>query len=181
MFKSAFWFRIRSVVALALLLWSAVATAQSGGSADGDWEHGSVGMTASLQGGQRDILIPLWLNQRFVIEPMCTLSSAAQKDDYATDGGVGIMGRVNFTEGRAVPYLGLRTGVLFNSTKGQKKTTDFVFGWALGGECFLDPHFSLGVEMQLNSSLSDKNSTRFANPDGTNFNTATAVLATYYL
>jgi hypothetical protein len=76
---------------------------------------------------------------------------------------------------------GRRPGALFNSTKGQKRTTDLVCDWALGGECFIDSHFSLGVEMQLESSLSDKNAMRFGNPDGTNFNTATAERATIYL
>lgn len=50
----------------------------------------------------------------------------------------------------------------------------------LGGDYFLSPQFSLGVEAQFNFTISHENSQRFGNPDGTSFNTATAVNAAFY-
>jgi hypothetical protein len=39
---------------------------------------------------------------------------------------------------------------------------------------------SFGVEAQGNFTKSDKNSLRYGNPDGLNFNTATMISATIY-
>ncbi len=45
---------------------------------------------------------------------------------------------------------------------------------------FLAESFSLGVEAQLNVSLSGDGSTRFGNPGGTNINSAMGVFAAVY-
>jgi hypothetical protein len=45
---------------------------------------------------------------------------------------------------------------------------------------FFDPHFSIGVEAQMNVRSSDNDSSRFGNPGGTNFNTGSAVTANIY-
>jgi len=66
------------------------------------------------------------------------------------------------------------------STIDQTTNVDIVGGLAFGAEYFIADHFSLGVEAQGNCTKSDKNSYRYGNPDGFNFNTATAVSATIY-
>ena len=68
----------------------------------------------------------------------------------------------------------------FLSPKDSKGTTDFLAGITLGGEYFIHPQFSFGIEAQLNATFSDNSSYRFNNPGGTNLNTATAILANIY-
>lgn len=58
--------------------------------------------------------------------------------------------------------------------------TDTLFGLLFGAEYFLDQQFSVGGELQLNMTFSDKSSNRFGNPNGTNVNNGTALHATFY-
>jgi hypothetical protein len=51
---------------------------------------------------------------------------------------------------------------------------------AFGAEYFIDPRFSIGIELQGNATKSDKNSMRFGNPGNWNFNLATMVSANMY-
>ncbi|MCK4462246.1 MAG: hypothetical protein KAW46_10605 [candidate division Zixibacteria bacterium] len=44
----------------------------------------------------------------------------------------------------------------------------------------MQDHFSVGVEAQVNAVFSDEHSYLFGNPNGTNINTAAAVMATFY-
>jgi len=66
-----------------------------------------------------------------------------------------------------------------NDTDISQKIDKFA-GNGVGAEYFFDKHFSIGVEAQGNVTVSDMNSFRFGNPDGTNFNTATMVTANVY-
>jgi len=100
--------------------------------------------------------------------------------DAGSDISLGVLARLNMLEGKAIPYVGLRLGALHFVPKDGESVTDFIAGLAVGGEYFLAQKFSLGVEGQFNFAKSDKNSSRFNNPDGTNFNTASAVSATFY-
>lgn len=58
--------------------------------------------------------------------------------------------------------------------------TDYIVGLLGGGEYFFSANFSVGIEGQLNISISDENSSRFSNPKGTNVNTASVIFATIY-
>lgn len=139
-----------------------------------------VGISAAVQSEQLDILIPVWLSERFVIIP--SIGFVGVSDSY-TDFALGFALRFNayHHDGKAVPYGGGRVAALQFSPEGPADgATDFVFGPFLGGEYLLDDHFSFGVEAQLNITKSDDNSLRFSNPGGTNINTATAVMATFY-
>ncbi|HTY58186.1 MAG TPA: hypothetical protein VMF59_05185 [Bacteroidota bacterium] len=138
---------------------------------------GRVGFSASIQGSQGDILVPVWITDSFSLAPSLGLVWA---QDSGTDVRFAIVPRVYFRKDRIAPFIGGRIGVLVSSPSVGSSTTDWVVGLAAGGEYFLDDHFSLGVESQLNLSISDENSNRFGNPDGTTLNTAAAVYATFY-
>lgn len=147
-------------------------------------EEQKFGISASIQDGQYDILLPLVFSKSFVIAPAIGIASVS---DAGTDIGLGVVTRFYLNDSKVKPFLGGRAGVMIFSPSTQKgssldpeSTTDFVLGFLAGGEYFLDEGFSFGVEAQLNASVSDKNSSRFGNPDGFNINTGAAVFATVY-
>jgi len=153
---------------------------------DGKGES-KIGLTASLQDNQLDVLLPIWLNSRLVITPAI---GGAWVSDVASDVHLGLICRYNLRQGEAVPYLGIRFGTLIlmpadnpsdaGMPKDNPNIIDVVLGPLVGGEYFLKERFSVGVEAQINIALSNEKSRRFGNPDGTNINTATAVFATFY-
>lgn len=169
-------YKIESVnifVAMGILLLSLGVTAYGDEGTGGT----KVGLTASLQNNQMEVLVPIWANERLVIAPAV---SVAHVSDYVTDFGFGMVFRYNLRMGEAVPYIGVRWGGMLASPDKGDNTFDMVLGPLMGGECFLKDKFSVGVEAQLNISQSDEKSYRFNNPDGTNINLATAVMATFY-
>ncbi len=136
-----------------------------------------IGISAAVQGQQKDFLVPIWFSDRFVLTPAFYFTSAS---DAYSDYGFGIAMRANLRTGKAVPYVGARIGGLFYSPSGGDTQSDVLLGPLVGGEYFLADHFSLGVEAQLNFALSGRRSQRFGDPDGTILNTATVVMATFY-
>ena len=138
---------------------------------------GKFGLSAAVQAEQLDLLIPIWAGEKLVIVPAVSVQHVS---DAATDFGFGLGLRYMFKEGKARPYLGFRAGILMLSPDVGDSRTDFILGPSLGGEYFLDEHFSFGVEAQVNMAISDKGSYRFGNPDGTNINTATTAMVTFY-
>ncbi|MFO7445471.1 MAG: hypothetical protein R6W90_03855 [Ignavibacteriaceae bacterium] len=69
--------------------------------------------------------------------------------------------------------------LLYSPSEGES-VTDYLLGLVGGGGYFFNPQFSIGVEAQLNFSISNENSIRFGNPDKTNINTAAAIYASIY-
>ena len=147
--------------------------------AEESFDHGRFGLAASIQSNQLDISIPLWLSERFVISPVVSAAYIADGLSYS-DFGVGALFRYNMRTGRAVPYIGARAGVVILIPDEGDSMLDIVLGPAFGGEYFFSPHFSIGVEGQVNVAISNDASSRFGNPGGTSINTATAVFATFY-
>ncbi|MCH7946690.1 MAG: hypothetical protein IIC66_02720 [candidate division Zixibacteria bacterium] len=135
------------------------------------------GISVALQTEQLDITFPIWPGSSIVIIPSISIVSVS---DVATDFGFGLGLRYNLNTTEAVPYIGIRFVALNLLPKNGDSITDLVFGLFSGGEYFFSDHFSLSVEAQLNYAKSDEFSTRFGNPDGTNVNTATVALATFY-
>ncbi len=138
---------------------------------------GKLGMSASVQGGQFDVLMPIWLSDDCSIAPAVGVVWA---EDSGSDIRIGIVPRFYLTRGKLAPYIGGRVGFLHASPKSAEVTTDWIIGLAAGGEYFLDEHFSFGVESQLNLLVSDVGSSRFGNPGKKSLNTAAAVFATIY-
>lgn len=148
-----------------------------GNAQDQELQGSKFGISAALQTEQLDLLFPIWTSNSFVVVPSVSLAYAS---DVATDIGFGMALRYNLLKGDAVPYLGGRAGMFILSPNVGNSINDYVFGPFVGGEYFIDKHFSFSVEAQLNITKSDKNSLRFGNPDGTNFNTATLAMASFY-
>ena len=78
------------------------------------------------------------------------------------------------------PFISGRAGALISSPSGGSTKTDYLFGLGVGGEYFIDRHFSFGVEAQVNIGISDTGSNNLGNPGGTNINTATVIFGTIY-
>jgi hypothetical protein len=136
-----------------------------------------VGLSASLQDNQADILVPIWLGSYISISPGFGINWV---QDGGTDLRLMLIPRFYFTKKKISPFIGLRLGVLQAIPSVGSNTTDFLAGLTFGGEYFLDSHFSFGIESQANMTISDDKSTRFGNPGKSNLNTATAIFATVY-
>jgi len=149
---------------------------------------GKIGITASIQDSQTGIMVPIWISNSLVITPVFSIASIS---DVLTDIGIAVGPRLNLHSGDAIPFIGFRIGGLFRkineyseyneySEDNKEKTQDLLISSYLGGEYFISDNFSVGVEVQFNYVKSGKYSNRFANPGGTNINTATAVTASFY-
>lgn len=138
---------------------------------------GSVGLMASLQSEQIDILVPLWVSANISLAPAVRFVSIG--DSYS-DLGVGASLRLYRRSATVSPYVGFRTMALIISPKTGEGWTDVVFGGAFGGDYFFEQHFSVGVEAQINVSISADQSTRFGNPGGTNINSGMGAFAAVY-
>ncbi len=140
-------------------------------------DYTKFGISAAFQSQQTDLLVPIWFGRYVVVIPSFYLNTAS---DVYTDYGFGLAFRGNLKTGKAIPYVGVRFGTLNFAPWNQDGQTDLIYGPLVGGEYFLDSHFSVGVEAQLNITKSAENSTRFGNPNRGTINTATAVMATFY-
>lgn len=145
-------------------------------------ESKRIGLSGSIQGNQFGILVPIWLGEKFAIAPAFDLKIA---EKVGIDFGIALAPRFYFKKEKIAPYFGLKVGALINKPSSEnvidpKTKVDLLGGVAFGGEYFLSDNFSFGVEVQGNLTKSDKNSNRFGNPDGINFNTGTMISATIY-
>jgi hypothetical protein len=138
---------------------------------------GTVGVTASIQSSQLDLMVPIWVAPSVVIAPAGIFT---HRTSTLTDYGVGMVTRFYMGTGQAAPFLGVRGAVLVLSPDEGDSVMDFLFGGLAGGEYFLSPHFGISVEAQLNVTIADEDSFRFAAPGETNINTATGVFASFY-
>lgn len=141
-----------------------------------------IGLSGSVQSNQFGILLPMWLEERFVLAPAFDFKFA---ENIGTEFSIGIIPRWYFNDEMFAPYFGLKIGTIINipSSKNEIDTdtkADIIGGVAFGVEYFLTEKFSFGVEAQGNITKSDKYSSRFGNPDGININTATMISATVY-
>jgi len=136
------------------------------------------GISAAIQETQLDILFPIWTGTNNIIAPAI---GAIYIGDSGTDLRLGLLDRIFFNANETIkPFLGLRAGALISMPDEEDTVTDYVLGILGGGEYFFSDNFSVGVEAQLNMSISDENSGRFGNPGGTNVNTATVIFASIY-
>lgn len=145
-------------------------------------ESKRIGLSGSIQNSQFGILVPIWLGEKFAVAPAFDLKVA---EKIGTDFGIALVPRFYLKKEKIAPYFGLRAGVLINKPSSENEVDtetklDLLGGVAFGGEYFLSDYFSFGVEVQGNLTKSDKNSNRFGNPDGINFNTGTLISATIY-
>ena len=130
------------------------------------------GLTASLQGGQTTILVPLWLGDRLTVAPGFSLLWV---DGGTTNIGLMVTPRLYFDMNRIAPYISGTVGVMLNMPNGGGDTTSLILGIGLGGEYFINPKFSMGVEARLNGAVAD-----ISGANNLSMTTATAVLANVY-
>jgi len=138
---------------------------------------GRLGISASLQSSQVDILLPLRVGASFSVAPALGFLWA---ENGGSDIRLGVVPRYYFRHDNVQPFVDARIDALINVPESGSRTTDWLVGVGGGGEYYLDAHFSLGVEAQLNLSISDANSPRFGDPGKKTLNTAASVFASFY-
>lgn len=142
----------------------------------------SFGLSASIQDNQLGIMVPFWISKNVSIAPAFGISTA---EKVGIDLSIGIIPKFYFKTTKLAPYVSVKFGAIINWPSEENDTDieqkiDKLAGIGIGAEYFFDKHFSIGVEAQGNVTVSDMNSFRFGNPDGTDFNTATMVTANVY-
>jgi hypothetical protein len=141
-----------------------------------------IGLSGSVQNSQLGISLPIWLGEKFVLAPALDFEYA---EKIGTDFSIGLAPRFYLKKDKLSPYFGLKFGTSINipssdNTIDTKTKFDIIGGLAFGAEYFIGDNFSVGAEAQGNFTKSDKNSNRYGNPGGLNFNTATMISATIY-
>lgn len=133
-------------------------------------EQGTIGLSASFQGNQTNLMVPIWTSEDVVIAPLLGIVHVA---DNFTTVNLGVKPRFYRSMGsNFASYIGLQGILQYTSPEIGNDATDFLLGVNGGGEYFLNNHFSLGVEGQLNLLLRDNNNNRVA--------TGAALTGTYY-
>ncbi len=130
------------------------------------------GLTGSVQGAQTTILVPLWLGDRLTVAPGFNLIWV---DGGTTNIGLQVTPRIYLDMNRIAPYITGTVGVRLNMPNAGSDTTDLMLALGLGGEYFINPKFSFGVEALLNGSITD-----ISGADILSITTGTAVHANIY-
>lgn len=110
------------------------------------------GLTASIQGGQGQILVPIWLGDKLTLAPGIGLNYT---ENVGTTITLLLAPRFYLDMRRVAPYISARGGINLNMPSAGGDTTDGMLGLGFGGEYFVNPKFSFGVEGQLNVTLFD--------------------------
>ncbi len=130
------------------------------------------GLTGSVQGGQTTILVPLWLGDRLTVAPGFNVIWV---DGSRTNIGLQVTPRIYLDMNRIAPYITGTVGVRLNMPNAAGDTTDLMFALGFGGEYFINPKFSFGVEALLNGFSTDISGANILS-----ITTATAVHANVY-
>lgn len=154
-----------------LLLLAAIVLATSTAYAQDRPDTGTVGLSASLQSNQTNLKVPIWASENIVIAPVFGLS---HQDDNYTSFNVGLNPRFYQSLGNDfATYIGAQGILQHTSVEGAgDDSSNFLIGASGGGEYFLDEHFSLGVEGQLNFM--------FEEHDENSIYTAASITGTFY-
>jgi len=136
-----------------------------------------IGLSASIQGNDMDIVVPYWIQRKLVIGPTFGINYIQSQ---STEIRIGMVLRCFKKLKRLSPYYGLRGGIVSLTQENGSDAVDSYLGLLLGGEFFFTAQFSIGVETQLNMFKSSANSYRFNNPDGVNVMTSTVIIANIY-
>lgn len=141
-------------------------------------EPGTIGITASIQNNQYNYILPYWVDTNLIVAPTFALLKAS---DISLDIEAGIIAKafIKQTENWG-QYIGVKAAILYFDPENRSTQKDFLGGLAYGAEYFFHDKVSLGAELQFNATISDKTSHRFSNPNGVNFNTATAIYISFY-
>lgn len=135
------------------------------------------GLTASFSGTQLDILFPIKTSESMTLSPgIGFISIGEQYSEF----NISLSPKFYFGNSNVKPFLGIRGAMLLLTPNEGDSITDYLLGILGGGEYFFTDQFSVGIEAQLNMSISNELSLRFGNPDQTNINTATNIFMSIY-
>lgn len=136
----------RSVIVAALLFLGMVSLAQS----QETYVIRKYGLAASIQGGQPAIMVPLWLGDRIVLAPGFQINYV---ENGRSDFALFLVPRLYTEMRRIAPYITAQVGVMFD--RRGTKTQDLLLGAGFGGEYFVNPKFSFGIEALLLGNILD--------------------------
>jgi hypothetical protein len=155
---------IKTSIPFLLLSFLMLGTAQTVQSQNVPGE-GTLGIQASIQSGQSDLLFPYRLSSDLSIAPLIGFNSV---EDQGSNFRVGVKPQFYRDIGsNFATYIG---GLGIIRIDSNDSDTSFVLGFNGGGEYYLSNRFSLGVEGQINLTIDDRNA----------IGTGAAVAATYY-
>ncbi len=137
-----------SVIIAVLLLLGLISVAQS----QETYVVRKFGLTASIQGGQPAIMVPLWLSDTVILAPGIQILYI---ENVRSDFGLFLAQRFYMEMKRVAPYISAQAGVMFNRPDVGTKTEDLRFVAGFGGEYFVNPKFSFGIEALLVGSVID--------------------------
>jgi hypothetical protein len=133
-------------------------------------DEGSIGISASFQGNQTNLMLPIWTTEDIVIAPVFGVVHEA---DSFTTLNLGVKPRFYRDLGsNFASYFGFQGLLQYTSPEVGDEITNFLLGANGGGEYYLSNRFSVGVEGQLNLLIRDNTENRLA--------TGAAVTASYY-
>ena len=138
----------RSILVAALLFLGMVSVAQS----QETYVIRKFGLTASIQGGQPAILIPLWLGDTMILAPGIQINYL---ENVRSDFALFLAPRFYMDMKRVAPYIAAQVGVMFNRPDVGAKTQNLLLAAGFGGEYFVNPKFSFGIEALLVGSVFD--------------------------
>lgn len=131
--------------------------------------EGTWGLRASIQGESAVIMLPYRLNENTTVSPL--LGFAWVEDDSTTIQIGAHTQRYLSTASRFANYVGFKAAALHFAPDEGDSDTSFLLGAFFGGEVFMSPRISVGVEAGLDLELgSDQNA----------LSTATSAFLTYY-
>lgn len=133
-------------------------------------EEGSIGLSASFQGNQTNLMVPIWTTEDIVIAPVFGI---VHESDSFTTLNLGVKPRFYRDMGtNFASYIGFQGLLQYTSPEVGDELTNFLLGANGGGEYFFNSHFSVGVEGQLNLLIRDNAENRLA--------TGAALTGSYY-
>ena len=130
---------------------------------------GTWGLRASIQVDSTVVMLPYRLNENTTISPLLGFEWI---EDESTTILIGAHSqRYLNTSSRFANYIGFKAAALNISPDGGDSETNFLLGAFIGGDVFMSPRISVGVEAGFDLAIgSDQNA----------LSTATSALLTYY-
>lgn len=155
-----------------IFLFTTIAIGTTAAYAQNRPDVGTVGLSATLQSSQTNLKVPIWASENIVIAPVVGI---VHQDNSFSSFNIGLSPRFyQSLNSDFATYFGAQGIVQYSSVEGapDDENSDFLIGASGGGEYFLDEHFSLGVEGQLNFLFEEN--------DDNSIYTAAAVVGTFY-
>jgi hypothetical protein len=134
------------------------------------------GLSATVQGSQYGVIVPIWLGEKFVLAPAIDF---IYSDHDGTTLGMGLASRFYLKREALSPYYGARVGAAFHKWRSSGPYGDIIAGPFFGLEYFISDNLSIGTEAQANAALWHRYTHSYYK-GRFSFNTATMVNVTIY-